>query len=236
MTNEELIESYQAGNEWALQELLSQNEGFIRKVSGEFFINRDNAVSKEDLYQEGYVGLMQAVERYTPGEAKFLTYAKPWVFKCMHRFLFPKRSTLNRAKKGIYDKSLNEKISDDLELQDMLCDNQYLYTEMIELLPNEDSEVFKLVGEKLGENASKLIRYRFGFEDNIQRDDYTVARMCGMNVDDYKKLYKDIISELRRSKWCKERKQARKEQIKEKIYDTGRLTEKFLDCIMDDID
>lgn len=236
MTNEELVELYQAGYEKVLEDLLLQNEGFVRKVMKKFYIGWDPAVSQEDLVQEGYIGLMVAAQKFDTEVGKFTTYAYHWVFQTMHRFLFPKRSTLNRAKEGLYDKSLNEKIGDDLELQDMLCDNQYLYTEMIQLLPDEDSEVLKLIQEKLGEDASKLVRYRFGFEDNIQRDDYTVAMRCGMSVDDCKKLYKEIISELRRSEWCKEKKRARKNQIKEKIYDTGRVTEKFLDCIMDDID
>lgn len=83
MTNEELVEQIQKGNN--VQEymgiLYQQNQPFIRKVVNPFGERAD----LEDLMQESYFFLVNAVNGYDPSfGVKFLTYAKSKIrYGCM---------------------------------------------------------------------------------------------------------------------------------------------------------
>lgn len=83
MTNEELVEQIQKGNN--VQEhmgiLYQQNQPFIRKVVNPFI----ERVDLEDLMQESYFFLVNAVNDYDPSVGvKFLTYVKSKIrYGCM---------------------------------------------------------------------------------------------------------------------------------------------------------
>lgn len=83
MTNEELVEQIQAGInvKGNLATLYEQNKPFIYSVIKPMMKYAD----PDDLFQEAYFGLHDAVYAYKPGEAKFLTYL-PWKIRkyCIH--------------------------------------------------------------------------------------------------------------------------------------------------------
>lgn len=83
MTNEELVEQIQAGINVKdnLATLYEQNKPFIYSVIKPMMKYAD----PDDLFQEAYFGLHDAVYAYKPGEAKFLTYL-PWKIRkyCIH--------------------------------------------------------------------------------------------------------------------------------------------------------
>lgn len=83
MTNEELVEQIQAGINVKdnLAILYEQNKPFIYSVIKPMMKYAD----PDDLFQEAYFGLHDAVYAYKPGEAKFLTYL-PWKIRkyCIH--------------------------------------------------------------------------------------------------------------------------------------------------------
>lgn len=85
MTNEELVEQIQQGNnvQQNLAILYEQNKGFIYKVVSPFM----KYAEADDLLQEGYVGLHEAVYAYKSGDSKFITYLPYRVRKSCIRYL-----------------------------------------------------------------------------------------------------------------------------------------------------
>ena len=67
-----------------IESLIEQHSGFIRKMAHKY----GNENNKDDLYQEGVIGLMSAAKRFDEKhKVKFLTYASYWIFKRMVLFL-----------------------------------------------------------------------------------------------------------------------------------------------------
>lgn len=78
MSNEELVAAIQSGNTEKMAELWDQVAGLVRRRAWRVWAAvNDSGVSSgvefEDLYQCGYIALVAAVERYTPGKGAFST-------------------------------------------------------------------------------------------------------------------------------------------------------------------
>lgn len=86
MTNEQLTIRIKAGIDVAnnMLQLWQQNRGFIHKI-----VNQYKAYAEEeDLEQEGYLGLSDAVSHYNPDEGvTFLHYASFWIKQYMSRYI-----------------------------------------------------------------------------------------------------------------------------------------------------
>lgn len=85
MSNEELAIRIRAGIDVADNMLIlyQQNRGMIEKLAGKY----SSIAEKEDLMQEGYIGLCNAVNHWDPdGGANFLTYAIFWMKQKMIRY------------------------------------------------------------------------------------------------------------------------------------------------------
>lgn len=86
MSNEELVKEIQKGiNPGDNMELLyQQNDGYIRKIARRYAFLDD----MDDLMQEAYFGLYEAVQRYedTAG-VLFMTYAAFWIRQSIIRYL-----------------------------------------------------------------------------------------------------------------------------------------------------
>lgn len=86
MTNEQLVIRIKAGIDVAdnMLQLWQQNHGYIASVAKRFQGYED----KEDLMQQGYIGLCNAVDGYNPDEGVlFLTYAGFWIRQSMQRYI-----------------------------------------------------------------------------------------------------------------------------------------------------
>ena len=85
LTNEELVEQIQQGIN--VQEnmtiLYECNKRFIYKVVQPFM----KYAEPDDLLQEGFLGMYEAVYSYKPGEAKFITYLPYLIRKCCIKYL-----------------------------------------------------------------------------------------------------------------------------------------------------
>ena len=86
MTNKQLVIRIKAGIDVAnnMLQLWQQNRGFVRKI-----INQYKAFAEEeDLEQEGYLGLNEAVNHYNPDEGvTFLHYASYWIKQSIVRYI-----------------------------------------------------------------------------------------------------------------------------------------------------
>lgn len=85
MTNEELVMQIKAGvdvNENMLQ-LWKQMERFVYRIALRYKAHAE----LDDLIQEGYLGLCEAVKYYDPEEASFIHYASFWIKQVMLRYI-----------------------------------------------------------------------------------------------------------------------------------------------------
>ncbi len=84
MTNEELVCRIQGGEPDNMISLWQQNRGMIHKIANRYRAYADI----DDLEQEGYLGLCDAVEHYDPAAGvKFITYALYWLKQRMRRYI-----------------------------------------------------------------------------------------------------------------------------------------------------
>lgn len=86
MTNEQLVARIQAHENEAenMLALWQQNKGFIYKMA----IKYQRYADIDDLNQEGYIGLCEAVHRYHQVQgASFIHYAAFWIQQAMRRYI-----------------------------------------------------------------------------------------------------------------------------------------------------
>lgn len=86
MTNEELVARIKAGLDPAgnMLQLWEQNRGLIGKIAVKYKGYED----LEDLKQQGYIGLCNAVNNYLSGEGvPFASYAALWIRQSMTRYI-----------------------------------------------------------------------------------------------------------------------------------------------------
>lgn len=111
MTNEQLVARIQAGENTAENMLLlwQQTKGFIYSIVHRYA----GAAEIEDLEQEGYLSLYDAIDGYEPDRGcKFLTYAEPWIKQHVVRYIQNNGTTVRipvheRQKMQEYKKMVN---------------------------------------------------------------------------------------------------------------------------------
>ncbi len=87
MTNEELVTKIKKRIDSAecMLQLWEQNRGIINKIAYRFAGYED----VEDLRQQGFLGLCEAVEKYKPGEGiLFITYALFWIRQSIQNYAY----------------------------------------------------------------------------------------------------------------------------------------------------
>lgn len=107
MSNEELVKKIQKGINQTdnMEQLYSQNRGYIFKIANRYA----HVCDIEDLMQEGYFGLYEAVQRYedTAG-VLFMSYASYWVRQSIIRYLENNGLTV-RIPSHLYNKIIGYK-------------------------------------------------------------------------------------------------------------------------------
>lgn len=75
MTNEELALMVQNGQTEAVLPLWQRVEKFVRKSATRWsYAWTSRGISSEDLYQSGFIAMMEATETFDPDKAKFITW------------------------------------------------------------------------------------------------------------------------------------------------------------------
>src|SRR6056297_1305281 len=137
---EEIIEMAQAGNDFAIEYLIDQNMDIVYAKARFFFIK---GLDKDDVIQEGRVGLFKAIRDYKEDkEASFRGFAQ----LCIHRQLVSAIKKANRQKhmplntSTSLDKSINFDDDNGRCFKEILPDNSthleqnYIYREMLTII------------------------------------------------------------------------------------------------------
>lgn len=86
ISNEELVAEIQAGENGSdnMLQLWQQNRGFVYKMARKY----QGYAEMDDLMQEGYIGLCEAVRQYDPDKSvPFINYAAFWIRQIMKRYI-----------------------------------------------------------------------------------------------------------------------------------------------------
>lgn len=103
VSNEELVNNIQNGIEPTknMELLYLNNKGFIYSIAKRY----SSYCDIDDLMQEAYFGLYEAVEKYEDaGEAKFVTYARYWIVQAIQRYI---ENTCRTVRVPVYMQQLN---------------------------------------------------------------------------------------------------------------------------------
>lgn len=166
-----LFELYNNGSENAKSIILEHNVGLVQKMAG-YYAHYTTFLEYEDLFQEGYFGLMEAVERFDCSLGyRFSTYATKWIFNKIIRAIKDSEDTIR-----LTDTARQQKIKiiyitleDFLEKEGFYI-NLPLFSEKIEKEEEEMDNVFlreqlqKLL-KTLTPREEKVLRLRFGLDN-----------------------------------------------------------------------
>ena len=179
-SNEELCALAQKGDEDARSLLLEKNYGFICKTAAELYrsINlgeSDLGIEKDDLVQEGCIGLLDAISRFDSSKSiKFLTYAAPSIKNAMTDLVrdsfsqYEQRMVDSENGLGLQKVRLDEVLPGEERLLRMeaVADITAKSPEQV----YEEKETLRELYEGLGqisEREQTYLLYRHGFTDDV---------------------------------------------------------------------
>ena len=112
--DEELIEIIRNGNKYALEHLIDRYKGLVNMKVGKYYII---GAEREDIVQEGLIGLFKAIKSYQPDkQSSFKNFAN----MCIERQLITAIKSSNRQK----HMPLNSYLSLNMNAYDTSEDNQ----------------------------------------------------------------------------------------------------------------
>jgi len=184
-TDEEVVIEAKTGNTRAQEFLISKYENFVKAKSKSYFLI---GADKEDIYQEGMIGLYKAIRDFNPDK---LTSFKAFAELCITRQIITAIKTATRQKhiplntyvslnKPIYEEEsdrtlidvLSElKITDPEELIIGKEQIKHIENEMSKVLSDLEMEVLQsyLDGKSYQEIASDLDRQAKSIDNALQR-------------------------------------------------------------------
>lgn len=162
---EELGQRIQKGDNEALNILVEKNLRLVVKEAGKFL---GRGMSKEDLIQEGNIGLMRAAEKFDATKGfKFSTYAIWWIDQAMDRALLSKVKAIHepigiskRSKKYFYQKSeLENKFGRTLSYVEIASELNIPLEQVLEyeMSANPIISINTLVGEEKDSELSEFV-------------------------------------------------------------------------------
>ena len=185
------IEALAAGDETARQTLIEHNLRLVVYIARRF---ENTGVNLEDLISIGTIGLIKAVNTFTPERSiKLATYAS----RCIgNEILMYLRKSSNRRQEASIDEPLNiDGDGNELLLSDVLSSEENQVGQRLE----QDAERASLRRsvEQLSPRERQIMELRFGLLDGVERTQKEVADAIGISQSYISRLEKRIIRQLR---------------------------------------
>lgn len=188
----ELLARMEAGEAEAKNDLITHNLRLVVYLAKKF---ESSGVPTEDIISIGTIGLIKAVNTFTPSKnIKLATYAS----RCIgNEILMYLRKTSNRRQEASIDEPLNvDGDGNELLLSDVLGSDEDLVSQRLE----QDAErmVLRDSVNQLSPRERQIMELRFGLVDGVERTQKETADAIGISQSYISRLEKRIIRDLRR--------------------------------------
>ncbi|EDK34971.1 sigma-70 family RNA polymerase sigma factor [Clostridium kluyveri] len=200
MSNEELVQLYQAGNKGALDKLIELNKGIVYKFANRFYTEKTNSIDKEDLKQEGFMGLMVAADKYKfniEKPCKFSTYAVYWIYHKMNRFI--------KSKNTNEETSLNIPNSSDGDIEFMDCIEgvDYGFENVEDKIYNEQlhRELEEVMARYNTLKEREILKFRYGWDNYKCMTCGQIGEIYNVTRSKINNIEHTALGKIRRSSW-----------------------------------
>ena len=173
MTNEQLCALAKQGNADAQNLLIEKNLLFVKKTAFEVWntraqFNRSLCIDVEDLVQEGSMGLYDCIEKFDPDSGnQFLTYAVPAIKNAMLDYVRSQSSSFE-GKNQSEIMSLDEFAKDEVQSRHTFIPDAATQTPEQVYLAQERLNDLHHALDMIEKRDEQYLRYRFGFDDDIE--------------------------------------------------------------------
>ena len=182
-SNEQLCALAQKGNANARDLLLENNLGFIRKTANEIYFGMnlgesELSIDKDDLEQEGCIGLLDAIPRFDSSKGtKFLTYAAPSIRNAMTDLIrdafsqYEQRMTDTTDGLAFQKIRLDEVVPGEERLLriEAIADPIAKSPEQIYVEQETLRELYEGL-DRIGGREQAYLLYRYGFTDDVEHN------------------------------------------------------------------
>ena len=186
-----LLARMAAGDAAARDDLITHNLRLVVYLAKKY---ESSGVPAEDMISIGTIGLIKAVNTFTPERSiKLATYAS----RCIgNEILMYLRKSSNRRQEASIDEPLNtDGDGNELLLSDVLSSEENQVGQRLE----QDAERASLRRsvEQLSPRERQIMELRFGLLDGVERTQKEVADAIGISQSYISRLEKRIIRQLR---------------------------------------
>ena len=186
-----LLDRMAAGDAAAREELITHNPRLVVYLAKKY---ENSGVPAEDLVSIGTIGLIKAVNTFTPARSiKLATYAS----RCIgNEILMYLRKSSNRRQEASIDEPLNvDGDGNELLLSDILGSDANAVSQQLE----QDAErvVLRRAVAALSVRERQIMELRFGLTDGVERTQKEAADALGISQSYISRLEKRIIRTLK---------------------------------------
>ncbi|MGB9885550.1 MAG: RNA polymerase sporulation sigma factor SigE [Moorellales bacterium] len=187
-----LLERLEAGDDQVRTTLIERNLRLVVYIARKF---ENTGVGIEDLVSIGTIGLIKAVNTFDPRKRiKLATYAS----RCIENEIL---MHLRRSNRQRCEVSFEEPLNTDWDGNELLL-SDVLGTEGDIIYKSIEEEVEKKLlhqaMKKLTPRERKIMEFRFGLVDGVEKTQKEVADMLGISQSYISRLEKRIIKRLRK--------------------------------------
>ena len=187
----QLLARMMAGDAAARDDLITHNLRLVVYLAKKY---ESSGVPQEDMISIGTIGLIKAVNTFTPERnIKLATYAS----RCIgNEILMYLRKSSNRRQDASIDEPLNtDSDGNELLLMDVLTSDQAQVGE--ELERNAERSALLAAVQALNPRERQIMELRFGLRDGVEHTQKEVADSIGISQSYISRLEKRIIKRLR---------------------------------------
>ncbi len=187
----ELLARMADGDAFARDELITHNLRLVVYLAKKY---ESSGVPSEDMISIGTIGLIKAVNTFTPERSiKLATYAS----RCIgNEILMYLRKSSNRRQEASIDEPLNvDGDGNELLLSDILGSDENQVSQHLEQA--SERAVLRRAVERLSPRERQIMELRFGLADGIERTQKEAADTLGISQSYISRLEKRIIRTLK---------------------------------------
>ena len=187
----QLLAQMQAGDAAARDALITHNLRLVVYLAKKY---ESSGVPSEDIISIGTIGLIKAVNTFTPERnIKLATYAS----RCIgNEILMYLRKSSNRRQEASIDEPLNiDGDGNELLLSDVLSSGEDQVGQRLE--QNAQRVSLRRSVARLTPRERQIMELRFGLQDGVERTQKEVADAIGISQSYISRLEKRIVRQLR---------------------------------------